>query len=436
MIKKVLSISLAFCIVLCIAACRATNNETILSDTLSTDTQVPNADGKWDVMLLNCDNEYFIVKRTIETYNSLTYEVGVVDKNNNWIREPSSTNSLAECIAYETGKTTITGQKTSVGSRNFYYLGSGVVVASLGVEINLEDGTDIKVGDCDSISSLGLDCYFYNIKEDKSFAYNANSISTVIDGYIIMKSDEWIRITDTGEDEIPFVAKLAPYSEGLFLGAPDTNFHGHEYGFFDINGTLRIDMSQYDLQDIEKTKFTDGYCNIAFKNPAGNTYYATIDKMGNFVREPSKDMSILEESLAKKDSTSEACLVVAVNAAFEPYLYMENGEIVGFEADLIEAIALEIGRTVVYRNMDFDNIIDDIAKGNSDVGISFITPTTERKEKVDFSKPYLLDASMNDTCEIAIAVNKNKNLLSVINPALNKLLSDGTVEKLIQKYDI
>lgn len=74
----------------------------------------------------------------------------------------------------------------------------------------------------------------------------------------------------------------------MFLGTPDSNWHDDEYGFYDINGNMIIDLTEYDLQDVTNTKFANGLCNISFVNPAGNTYYATINKTGDFIVEPHK----------------------------------------------------------------------------------------------------------------------------------------------------
>lgn len=439
MLKKSILLLLATCMLLCLTACSTENVNTDTEVASVDDTQVPVSNGEWDTMLLNCDNQYFVVKRTVETYNSLTYEVGVVDKDNNWICEPSSSNSLAECITNETGKVAITGRTTSVGSNNFYYLGNGVVVASLGVNVCTENGECVSVGENYSVTNSGLYCYFYNIERNKSFYHNANSISTVIDGYIIIESDDWTRITDTGENEIDFVALRGPYSEGLFLGTPDSNWHDAEYGFYDINGILCIDLSEYDLQDIETTKFLDGYCNISFKNPAGNIYYATIDKNGNFVREPSKDKTIFDKPIEQKNNyepklITKNTLTVAVNATFPPFMYVDNENIIGFEAELIECIASEMNLTINYRDIAFDDIISNIASNKADVGISLIVPTASRKESVDFSNAYFVDAKTKE--QYAIAVGKNKNLLADINAAIKQLTDSGKIYELKQKYNI
>ena len=132
--------------------------------------------------------------------------------------------------------------------------------------------------------------------------------------------------------------------------------------------------------------------------------------------------------------TEQNTLVVAISANFEPFLYVQDGEIVGFEAELIECIALEMGLKVEYRNIDFDNIINDIENNKADIGISLIVPTSLRREKVDFSETYFFDFSSGD--EYAIAIGKDSNLLETINKTIIRLINNGKIDELKQKYNI
>lgn len=86
-------------------------------------------------------------------------------------------------------------------------------------------------------------------------------------------------------------------------------------------------------------------------------------------------------------------LKVATNAEFTPFEYLENGKIVGFDIEYIDAIAKEMGyKGAKIENMDFDSIIPSISSGQCDVGIAGMTVTEKRKQSVDFSDTYF-DAS-------------------------------------------
>lgn len=84
----------------------------------------------------------------------------------------------------------------------------------------------------------------------------------------------------------------------------------------------------------------------------------------------------------------ENVLLVATSADNPPYEHMREGEIVGFDIDLAQAIAKEIGKEVEFKNTEFNGIIASLASGNVDMAIAAMSVTDKRKEKVDFSIPY------------------------------------------------
>ncbi|MEJ5309834.1 MAG: basic amino acid ABC transporter substrate-binding protein [Anaerolineae bacterium] len=83
-------------------------------------------------------------------------------------------------------------------------------------------------------------------------------------------------------------------------------------------------------------------------------------------------------------------IVVATDATWPPMEYIdENKEIVGFDIDLMNAIAKEAGLEVEYRNVAWDGIFAGLAAGEYDAVISSVTITDERKQQYDFSEPYI-----------------------------------------------
>lgn len=81
-------------------------------------------------------------------------------------------------------------------------------------------------------------------------------------------------------------------------------------------------------------------------------------------------------------------LYVGTNAEFEPFEYLQNGEIVGFDADLIEEIAKLMGKEVVWKNIAFDGLLPALQTKKIDVIIAGMTATEERKKFVNFSQTY------------------------------------------------
>jgi len=82
-------------------------------------------------------------------------------------------------------------------------------------------------------------------------------------------------------------------------------------------------------------------------------------------------------------------LVVATDASYQPFeFYDANRQLVGFDIDLMRAIAERAGFTVEFRNQPFDGIIAGLVSGKYDVVISAMTITPERSRQVLFSDPY------------------------------------------------
>lgn len=84
--------------------------------------------------------------------------------------------------------------------------------------------------------------------------------------------------------------------------------------------------------------------------------------------------------------------IIALNAEFEPFEYMNNGKVVGIDIDMANAIAKDMGAKVEVQNMEFDSVVAAVASGKVDAGISGITKRPDREKSVDFSDPYY-DAS-------------------------------------------
>lgn len=86
--------------------------------------------------------------------------------------------------------------------------------------------------------------------------------------------------------------------------------------------------------------------------------------------------------------TSKGELHMATNAAFEPYEYKENNQIVGIDPMIAQAICDKLGYKLVIDDMDFDAIITAVQSGKADFGMAGMTITDERKEAVSFTTPY------------------------------------------------
>ena len=81
-------------------------------------------------------------------------------------------------------------------------------------------------------------------------------------------------------------------------------------------------------------------------------------------------------------------LVMATNAAFEPYEYVENGEIIGIDPEFAKALCDKLGYELQIEDMEFDSIIAAVNSGKADFGMAGMTVTPERQEQIDFTDTY------------------------------------------------
>lgn len=81
-------------------------------------------------------------------------------------------------------------------------------------------------------------------------------------------------------------------------------------------------------------------------------------------------------------------LVMATNAAFDPYEYIENGEIVGIDAEFAKALCDKLGYDLEIEDMEFDSIIAAVVSGKADFGMAGMTVTPEREEQINFTDTY------------------------------------------------
>jgi polar amino acid transport system substrate-binding protein len=88
-------------------------------------------------------------------------------------------------------------------------------------------------------------------------------------------------------------------------------------------------------------------------------------------------------------SSAARVYVVGTDAAYAPFESQnEKGEIVGFDIDIVRAIAAKAGIEVKFVNTPWEGIFNALNQGDRDLLVSSITITAERKQTMDFTDPY------------------------------------------------
>lgn len=78
-------------------------------------------------------------------------------------------------------------------------------------------------------------------------------------------------------------------------------------------------------------------------------------------------------------------LVIGVNVPYAPMEFKNaDGQLVGFDIELMSAVSRVLGLVPDYRDTAFDEILPAVVDGTFDVGMSAVTDTKEREELVDF----------------------------------------------------
>lgn len=100
---------------------------------------------------------------------------------------------------------------------------------------------------------------------------------------------------------------------------------------------------------------------------------------------------------AVKVAGERGALHVAMDPTSPPFSYLRDGEIVGFDVELLRYATAMLGYDMVIDSMDFGAIVPAVSSGKSDIGASSVFITEERAKAVLFSEPYYLSG-----CKLAV----------------------------------
>lgn len=99
--------------------------------------------------------------------------------------------------------------------------------------------------------------------------------------------------------------------------------------------------------------------------------------------------STSDESTEGTETEEKPVLEMATSADFAPFESRnEAGEIEGFDIDLANYIADELGYELNITDMKFDGLIGALQNDRVDMVLAGMSATEDRKENVDFSTPY------------------------------------------------
>ena len=133
------------------------------------------------------------------------------------------------------------------------------------------------------------------------------------------------------------------------------------------------------------------------------------------------------------EQTQEQPLRV-VTKPLEPFVFEQDGQLMGFSIELWEAIATDLG--LAYEWVEVETVadqLDAIANGEADVAIAGISMTPEREERIDFSHPYF-DSGLLIITPTEGSGGVGSLLKSLFSPTLLKILGLGLLTLLFMAH--
>lgn len=160
-------------------------------------------------------------------------------------------------------------------------------------------------------------------------------------------------------------------------------------------------------------------CYISSINPTQNSDDNTGDNTGDNTTPSNPGITI-----------KDGVLQVGVCANYEPYEYLDNGELKGIEIDILKAISEELGLTIEFKNQAFEDMYSNLLQQNIDCVIGMME-TAERNEFCDAS---IAMFSESDIDYIIYSKKECDDLQVAINAAISNLKNNGTIAQIIDNY--
>jgi L-cystine transport system substrate-binding protein len=91
---------------------------------------------------------------------------------------------------------------------------------------------------------------------------------------------------------------------------------------------------------------------------------------------------------------SSGVLKIGIEGTYPPFGYRNGqGELEGFDIDVARALAAKLGVKPQFITVEWSGIIAGLQAGKFDVIVNQVTITPQRREAIDFSRPYLYSAA-------------------------------------------
>lgn len=152
---------------------------------------------------------------------------------------------------------------------------------------------------------------------------------------------------------------------------------------------------------------------------------------------------------AKLDDSKEQ-LVVATNASFEPFEYMNGEDYYGIDMEIAQMFADYLGQELVIQNMEFEAVCLSVGQQKCDIAMAGLTINEKRKEQVEFTDSYYnasqklivaVDDTAFDDCKTAEDMEEifnsfdKKTVIGVQNGTTGQFYVEGDEEWGFEGFD-
>lgn len=100
------------------------------------------------------------------------------------------------------------------------------------------------------------------------------------------------------------------------------------------------------------------------------------------------------ENNTSNEANATLTLKVGTAPNYKPFNYKQDSKLTGFDTDLVEEIAQKNGIEIVWVETNFDGLIPALKAGKIDMIASAMSATDERRQSVDFTKPYYMSKNL------------------------------------------
>jgi|GEM_PF-206100 len=100
---------------------------------------------------------------------------------------------------------------------------------------------------------------------------------------------------------------------------------------------------------------------------------------------------LYQDHRIKTDAAQRALLIVGTSAEYQPFTFIQDDRIIGFEIEIAQEIVNRLDKNIQLYDMPFDTLIPEAQLGNIQLIAAGLTPTPERAEQLLFTEPYLIN---------------------------------------------